>query len=161
MNAKLSKGAARFAQELSNCERPVNVREFETPTKSAEQAAATIGCNIDHIVKSLVFMDTETNTPVLVLVSGIHRVDEKKLADAAHAKLRRASAQEVKMATGFAVGGVPPVGHPVPLRTIIDTEIAEKSNLWAAAGAPSAVFEITEKLTAFIPHGVVYDVHTT
>lgn len=117
------------------------VTEFPQSTRTAEEAAAAIGAQVGQIVKSLVFMAGEQ--PVLALVSGVNRADTHRLATLAGAPIRRADADAVRAATGFAIGGVPPVGHATSLPTYLDRDLLRYETVWAAAGTPNAVFPIT------------------
>ena len=117
----------------------VEVRAFPQGTRTAADAAAAIGCDVAQIVKSLVFVvDGEA---VVALVGGSDRLDESKLAQAAAGhRVRRADADEVRAATGYAVGGVPPFGHATPLRCFVDDAVLAHDIVWAAAGTPTHVF---------------------
>jgi prolyl-tRNA editing enzyme YbaK/EbsC (Cys-tRNA(Pro) deacylase) len=117
----------------------VEVRAFPAGTRTADAAAAAIGCDVAQIVKSLVFVvDGE---PVVALVGGADRLDEQKLANAAGGQaVRRAAPAEVRTATGFAVGGVPPLGHARPLRCFVDDALLDHAVVWSAAGTPTHVF---------------------
>lgn len=118
------------------------VRRFPQGTKTAQAAADAIGCDVAQIVKSLVFMAGET--PVLALTSGAHRVDTGALeALVGSGPVRRATPEEARAATGFAVGGTPPFGHPSALRTYADPHLLTFDEVWAAAGTPDAVFSLT------------------
>ena len=117
------------------------VTEFAESTRTAQEAAAAVGATVGQIVKSLVFVAGDQ--PVLALVSGANRVDTHKLASAAGAPIRRADASIVREATGFAIGGVPPIGHATSLRTFLDADLRQYDLVWAAAGTPNAVFPIT------------------
>jgi prolyl-tRNA editing enzyme YbaK/EbsC (Cys-tRNA(Pro) deacylase) len=122
------------------------VRVFPEGTKTAEDAAAAIGCAVAAIVKSLVFVvDVNgVSTPVIALVPGDLRLDTSKLAQAAGGDTaRRASLEEVRAATGYAAGGTPPFGHATPLRVFADPRLRRHDPLWAAAGTPTTVFPIT------------------
>jgi Cys-tRNA(Pro) deacylase len=117
------------------------VHRFPQGTKTAEDAARAVGCDVAQIVKSLVFL--ADGHPVLALTSGANRVDVRKLAALAGAReARRASPEEARAATGYAVGGTPPIGHPTRLRTWIDRDLVAFDRVWAAAGAPDAVFPV-------------------
>lgn len=117
----------------------VEVRAFPQGTRTAEDAAAAIGCDVAQIVKSLVFVVDDA--PVLAMVGGADRLDERRLALAAGAdEVRRANADEVRQATGYAVGGVPPFGHATPLRSFVDDALLAHDVVWAAAGTPTHVF---------------------
>lgn len=117
------------------------VTEFAESTRTAQEAAAAVGATVGQIVKSLVFVAGDQ--PVLALVSGANRVDTHKLASVAGAPIRRADASIVREATGFAIGGVPPIGHATLLRTFLDADLRQYDLVWAAAGTPNAVFPIT------------------
>ena len=118
------------------------VRRFPEGTKTASDAARAIGCDVAQIVKSLVFVVDDR--PVIALTSGANRVDPAKLATVAGAAgARRASPEEARAATGFAVGGTPPFGHPTPVPTYLDPELLTFEEVWAAAGTPDSVFPLT------------------
>jgi prolyl-tRNA editing enzyme YbaK/EbsC (Cys-tRNA(Pro) deacylase) len=138
--------ALRVAERLRAAGLDVVVREQEASTRTAEEAAAAAGCELGQIVKSLVFCDEQG--PVLVLCAGDRRVDTAGLG------VRRATADEVREATGFAIGGVPPLGHDRPLRTLVDVSLRRFETVWCAAGTPRAVFEVeTARLIAALPDG--------
>ncbi|MBI5106304.1 MAG: YbaK/EbsC family protein [Solirubrobacterales bacterium] len=109
-------------------------REFPQGTRTAQDAAAAIGCAVGQIVKSLVFV--RDGRPVLVLCSGANQVDEAALG------LSKADAALVRETTGFAIGGVPPYGHPAPLETLVDEDLLAYDEVWAAAGTPRSVFPL-------------------
>jgi prolyl-tRNA editing enzyme YbaK/EbsC (Cys-tRNA(Pro) deacylase) len=110
--------------------------------RTAAEAAAALGCEVGAIASSLVF--TADGEPLLVMTSGAHRVDTELVAGLLGvAKVRRADADVVRAATGYAIGGVAPVGHPGPLRTLVDEALAQYDVIWAAAGHPHAVFPTT------------------
>jgi prolyl-tRNA editing enzyme YbaK/EbsC (Cys-tRNA(Pro) deacylase) len=117
------------------------ILELQQSTRSAAEAAEAVGCDVARIVKSLVFR-TEKGTPVLVLTSGANRVNEKGLGDRLGERLARADADFVRQHTGFAIGGVPPLAHATPLRTVIDQDLMLHASVWAAAGTPNALFEV-------------------
>jgi len=128
------------------------VKRFPATTRTAQDAAREIGCTVAEIVKSLVFL--ADGEPVVVLCSGADRVDETKLRAAlAAAGVRRATADEAKAATGFAIGGVPPFGHAAPVRVVIDRGLRAFPIVWAAAGLPDAVFPITPADLARLSNG--------
>lgn len=114
------------------------VRRLEDSTRTAQQAATALGCDVGAIASSLLFVAGDD--PLLVMTSGAHRVDEDRVGALLGAPLRRATLDEVRQHTGFAVGGVAPVGHPQPLRTLVDEALAAHAVVWAAAGHPHAVF---------------------
>jgi Cys-tRNA(Pro) deacylase len=118
------------------------VLEFDATTRTAEDAAAAIGCTVAQIAKSLVFR-AQDGRPILVVASGAHRVDEKTIARQVGKPITRADADFVREATGFAIGGVPPVGHRTAPIVLIDEALMTFDEIWAAAGTPNAVFRLT------------------
>jgi prolyl-tRNA editing enzyme YbaK/EbsC (Cys-tRNA(Pro) deacylase) len=138
----MSTAIDRFLEAAGVLGHPVEVRRFPQGTKTAADAARAIGCDVGAIVKSLVFI--ADGAPVLVLTSGANRVDTVRVADLLSANdVRRASAEEVRSATGFAVGGTPPFGHPQRVRTLLDRDLLAYGEVWSGAGAPDAVFRAT------------------
>src|SRR5579863_4481786 len=119
------------------------VLEFEASTRTAVDAAAAVGCEVGAIVKSLVFRAEPSRRAVLILASGATRVNEAKAAEILGEKLGRADADFVRRTTGFAIGGVPPVGHLSRLEALIDEGLFAYALVWAAAGTPNAVFAAT------------------
>ena len=118
------------------------VMEFEASTRSAVEAAAAIGCTVGQIAKSLVFRATVSDRPVLVITSGTNRVRESIIAMHLGETIERANAEFVRDRTGFAIGGVPPIGHSGPVLIIIDEDLQSFAEIWAAAGTPNAVFRL-------------------
>ena len=133
------------------------VLEFDQPTASAAQAATAIGCTVAQIAKSLVFADAE-GVPVLVIVSGASRVDEGKVGQILGIKIHRADADFVKSATGFSIGGVPPVGHAKRPFVLLDRDLEGFTQIWAAAGTPNAVFKLTPNQLKQLTGGVYCDI---
>lgn len=137
----MKEAVVRVVEALEAAGVQTQVTEFAESTRTAEDAAAAVGCTIGQIVKSLVFLAGET--PILALVSGANQADTDRLAKAAGAPISRASAAIVREATGYAIGGVPPLGHATRLRTYLDRNLLQYDTIWAAAGTPNAVFSIT------------------
>ena len=133
----------RFIGEAEASGLDIEIQRYPDGTRTAADAAAAVGCKIDQIVKSLVFMADVR--PILILCSGARRVDEEKLADYIGTEIRIAGASEVRAATGYAIGGTPPLGHTVPLKTVVDPHLMEFEEIWAAAGTPDSVFPIQPK----------------
>ena len=129
-------------------ELPIEIRVLETSTRTAAEAAAACECEIGQIVKSLIFEGTESETLLLLLVSGRNRVDEERARAAVGEPLQRADPQRVRDETGFAIGGVAPIGHLNALPVWIDEALLQYETVWAAAGAPNAVFEVAPRLLA-------------
>ena len=121
----------------------LTVREFPASTRTSEEAAAAVGCAVAQIAKSLVFRARDSGRPVLIVASGANRVDEKKVAALLGEKIERADPEFVRAKTGFAIGGIPPVGHAEPPVTLLDEDLFKLAVIWAAAGTPNAVFELT------------------
>jgi prolyl-tRNA editing enzyme YbaK/EbsC (Cys-tRNA(Pro) deacylase) len=146
MSADLHPTARRVQERLRTLGLDVEARVLPDSTRTAVEAAAACGCELGQIVKSLVFCDAATGEAVMCLWAGDRQVPAEQLG------LRRASADEVRAATGFAVGGVPPLGHDRPLRTIVDESLQRFDRVWCAAGTPHAVFEVeTAALIAAVP----------
>ncbi len=123
---------------------PCQVRVLTEPVHTAPAAAAAVGVEVGQIANSLIF-DT-AGDPLLVLTSGAHRVDTGKVAallGISKSKVRRASAEFVREHTGQVIGGVSPLGHPKPLRTLVDVDLGQHGEIWAAGGIPQAVFPVT------------------
>jgi Cys-tRNA(Pro) deacylase len=148
MSKILSPSAQKVQDALQQLGSGCQVIEFNESTRTAEEAAARCGCQLGQIVKSLIFKGKTSARPVLVLTSGSNRVDEKLLAQAIGEKIGRADPDFVRSATGFAIGGVSPLGHAQPIATYLDEDLLQYPTIWAAAGTPNAVFEVTpEELT--------------
>lgn len=156
------KASARRVQEaLAALGQDFQVREFPASTRTAEDAAAAIGCTVGQIAKSLVFRGGDSGRPVLIVASGSHRVDERKAAALLGEPVGRADAAFVRERTGFAIGGVPPVGHLEPPLTLIDESLLDHAEIWAAAGTPNAVFKLTPGDLVTITGGRVGDLKKT
>jgi prolyl-tRNA editing enzyme YbaK/EbsC (Cys-tRNA(Pro) deacylase) len=121
----------------------LEIRELAQSTRSAAEAAAALGCRVDQIAKSMVFRGVESDGVVLVIASGANRVDEAKVAVLIGERIAKADAAFVRARTGFAIGGVPPIGHVVTPRTLIDQDLLEWPEIWAAAGTPNSIFRLT------------------
>jgi Cys-tRNA(Pro) deacylase len=124
------------------------VKEFTESTRTAEDAAAAIGTSVGQIVKSLVFL--AGGSPILAMVSGSNRADTKRLAAIVGAPITRADAETARLATGYSIGGVPPIGHATRLATYLDRDLLRYDEVWAAAGTPNAVFRIAPQRLAEI-----------
>lgn len=120
-----------------------SVLEFDESTRTAADAAAAVACTVAQIAKSMIFRTTASNRSVLVITSGSNRVDPVKVAALIGEPISRADADFVREATGFAIGGVPPVGHIAEPLTLIDADLVPFSEIWAAGGTPNAVFRLT------------------
>jgi prolyl-tRNA editing enzyme YbaK/EbsC (Cys-tRNA(Pro) deacylase) len=131
--------AEKVARALAEAGVTGEVRELETSARTAAEAAAALGCEVGAIANSLIFMAGDQ--ALLILTSGAHRVDTAHVSDhLGGLKLRRATPEEVRSATGQAIGGVAPIGHPAPVRTLIDTALRAYDRIWAAGGTPKTIF---------------------
>jgi prolyl-tRNA editing enzyme YbaK/EbsC (Cys-tRNA(Pro) deacylase) len=146
---------ARVVEALASLGVEAQVTEFPQSTRTAEEAAAAVGAEVGQIVKSLVFLAGAQ--PIVALVSGANRVDVAVLATLAGAPIHRADADTVRAATGYSIGGVPPVGHAMPLSSYLDRDLMRYEIVWAAAGTPNAVFPIAPVELARITSAQVVD----
>jgi prolyl-tRNA editing enzyme YbaK/EbsC (Cys-tRNA(Pro) deacylase) len=142
MNDDLSASAQKVQETLAGFGHEFNVVELPDSTRTAKDAANAIGCEVAHIAKSLIFRGEESGRPVLVIASGVNRVDEEKVAQIIGEPIGKANAAFVREQTGFAIGGVPPVGHQTQPITLIDADLLQYEQIWAAAGTPHAVFSL-------------------
>jgi len=142
MPSNLRESAARVQDFLTAKGFSFEVKELSSSTRTAQEAADSVGCALGQIAKSLVFKEKKTGRPILVIASGANRVDLAKIKQATGLKLGRADGNFVKENVGFAIGGVPPAGHNEPLETILDPDLRLYDTIWAAAGTPFALFEL-------------------
>ena len=143
----LSPTAQKIQDALRALGYDYTVIEHAESTRTAQEAADRAGCELGQIVKSLIFRGKTSGKPILVLTSGANRVDEKRIAAYAGEPIGRADADFVRAATGFAIGGVPPIGHTQKMETYLDEDFLQHQTIWAAAGTPNAIFELrTEDL---------------
>jgi prolyl-tRNA editing enzyme YbaK/EbsC (Cys-tRNA(Pro) deacylase) len=141
-NVSLPVRSMQVARVLAAAGVEGQVRELAESTRTAAEAASALGCDVGAIANSLVFISDDE--PVLVLTSGRHKVDTTALAVRwGRGKLQRATPEQVRQATGQAIGGVAPVGHPRALPTVVDATLADYAQVWAAAGTPRTVFPTT------------------
>jgi prolyl-tRNA editing enzyme YbaK/EbsC (Cys-tRNA(Pro) deacylase) len=138
----LSDNARRVQDFLADRGFSCEVVELPGSTRTAQDAALSIGCAVAQIAKSLVFRDEASGRPILVVASGANRVDLVKIEKATGLKLGRADARFVKEMVGYAIGGIPPAGHTTTLTTFLDPHLQKYEVIWAAAGTPFAVFAL-------------------
>ena len=143
MNSNLSDSAQRVQDAIQALGLTLHVVELPASTRTAEQAAEAIGCTVGQIAKSLLFKTTDSEQPILVIASGTNRVNESVIGELVGEPIEMADPDFVRQTTGFAIGGVPPVGHDQPIRTFIDEDLLTYETIWAAAGTPHAVFRLT------------------
>ncbi|HET8575493.1 MAG TPA: YbaK/EbsC family protein, partial [Methylomirabilota bacterium] len=135
------------------------VIELDVHARTSRQAAEALGVAVGQIAKSLVF--TANGSPLLVIASGANRVDEARLGGLVGARIRRADPDTVRQATGYAIGGVAPVGHPAPLPVYIDRDLLQYEVIYAAAGVPECVFPLTPGELVTGTGGIVVDLKET
>jgi prolyl-tRNA editing enzyme YbaK/EbsC (Cys-tRNA(Pro) deacylase) len=140
--ATLSPSAQKVQDKLNALGFDYTVVEHEGSTRTAQEAADRAGCALGQIVKSLIFKGKVSDKPILVLTSGANRVDEKRISEYAGEAIVRPDADFVRSVTGFAIGGVPPIGHSQKMETYIDEDFLQYETIWAAAGTPNAIFEL-------------------
>ncbi len=143
LHRPLQPSAKKVADAATAAGLTIDIVTFEQSTRTAEDAAAAIGCQVGQIVKSLVFVVGDT--PVIALVSGANQLDTRKLAalfGVGRKQVQRADADIVRAATGYAIGGVPPFGHATAMPVYVDEDLTRYDVIWAAAGTPNTVFAI-------------------
>ena len=138
----LSSSAQKVQDQLIALGFDYTVVEHVGSTRTAQEAADRAECELGQIVKSLIFKGKVSEKPILVLTSGANRVDEKRISDYAGEAITRPDADFVRSVTGFAIGGVPPIGHLQRMETYIDEDFLQFGTIWAAAGTPNAIFEL-------------------
>ena len=143
MSHPLSPRAQKVQVALRTLGFPHEVIELSQTTRSAAEAAQAIGCKVEEIAKSLIFKGKRTNKAILVIASGPNRVNEKKISEFLSEPVKMADADFVRQKTGFTIGGVPPIAHRERLETIIDEDLLQFEEIWAAAGTPNAVFKLS------------------
>ncbi len=143
----LSSSAQKIQNLLYELGYTYTVIEHAESTRTAQEAADQAGCELGQIVKSLIFKGKDSGKPILILASGPNRVNEKRIAEYAGEPIVKPDADFVRAVTGFAIGGVPPIGHAQKMETYLDEDFLNYQTIWAAAGTPNAIFELkTEDL---------------
>jgi prolyl-tRNA editing enzyme YbaK/EbsC (Cys-tRNA(Pro) deacylase) len=153
--SQLSLNALKVQSALNNFGLELTVVELPDSTRTAVDAANAIGCQVAQIVKSLVFKRKESGNAVFIAVSGVNRVDEKVIKNTLGEPVEKADADFVREQTGFPIGGVPPLGHEHAMEFIIDQDLMQYDTLWAAAGTPNAVFQLTPEDLVKITSGKI------
>lgn len=139
----MKESAKIFQQKLRELGFSNEVVELPESTRTAQEAAEAIGCEVKHIAKSIIFKRGSTDTAVLVIASGSNRIDEAKIEEALGERLEKANANFVREKTGYVIGGVAPIGHIHEPIIFIDEDLFQYDKIWAAAGHPKAVFQLT------------------
>ena len=138
----LSPSAQKVQDQIKSLGYDYTVIEHAESTRTAQEAAERAGCELGQIVKSLIFKGKDSGKPILVLTSGANRVDENRISEYAGEAIGRADADFVRAVTGYAIGGIPPVGHLQKMETYLDEDFLQFETIWAAAGTPNAIFEL-------------------
>jgi prolyl-tRNA editing enzyme YbaK/EbsC (Cys-tRNA(Pro) deacylase) len=152
----LSTSAQRVQEALIAAGVATTIVEYDVPARTSAEAAAVLGCTVGQIAKSLVFKSA-SGAPVLVIASGAHRVDEAKIAALAGETIGKADAAFVRTATGYAIGGIPPLAHATRPRTFIDRNLLAYETVYAAGGTPHAMFPIAPAELVRVAEGTVAD----
>jgi len=155
---RLRGSARRVQQALRAAGVSLKVVELPESTRTAAEAARAVGCEVGQIAKSLVFRGKQSGRAILIVASGAHRVDEGKVSGKIGEPLQIAPPDFVRAETGFAIGGVPPLGHTKPLATYIDKALLQHEVIWAAAGTPHAVFRLRPEELIAITGGEVIEI---
>ena len=158
MSDELKASAQKVQKALQALDLNCEVVQMQKTTRTAKDAARAVGCEVGQIVKSLIFKSKQSRKPILVVASGVNRVNEKVLAQQISEPVKMANPEFVRDMTGFAIGGVPPVGHLQPLTIFIDEDLLQYEEIWAAAGTPHAVFKLTPDELKKISGGEVISV---
>lgn len=156
--ARSNRSMQRVSEALADKGLELEVEKFPSSTRTAADAARSVGCEVAQIAKSLVFRRQDSGEPVLVVASGKNRVDLEKTEPQVGGPLEMADAAFVREKTGFAIGGVPPVGHGEELAIFLDRDLFEYERIWAAAGAPDAVFAVSPEQLLQLTGGTIIDV---
>jgi len=158
MSRSLSNSAERVQRALSAYGLEYRVVEMSATTRTAKDAAAAIGCAVSQIAKSVVFRTVRGGKPVLIIASGTNRVNEKQIAAILGESIEKADADYVLNSTGFAIGGVPPLGHSTAIDTLIDADLMKFEVIWAAAGTPNAVFRLSPRDLQKLTNGKIVEI---
>jgi len=150
--------AQEFEQLLKTLGFELQVLELSKTTRTAVDAALAVNCQLGQIAKSIVFKTTTTQKPILVIASGSNRINEEKIAQIIGESVKKANANFVLEKTGFAIGGVAPVGHPEKIETLIDEDLFCYQEIWAAAGNPNSVFKLSPQQLLKITGGRIIKV---
>lgn len=153
----LKKSAQRVQDALKEFDLDLQVVEFPESTRTSQEAADAIGCELGQIAKTLIFKGKQSGKPLCVIASGKNRVDEKKVAQCVGEPIERPDAEFVEQHTGYAIGGVSPVGFTFEHQILIDQDLMAYQIIWAAAGTHNAVFQLTPQDLVRITHGRVVD----
>lgn len=154
----LKSSAQRVQDILTQFNLDLKVIEFKASTRTSQEAADAIGCKVAQITKTLIFKGKNTAQPICVIASGKNRVDEKKVEELVGEPIEKPAAEYVVQHTGFGIGGVPPVGYTFEIKPLIDEDLMQYTEIWAAAGTPNAVFRLLPQDLLKITQGRVVNI---
>lgn len=152
---KLKDSSQRVQDILNQYQLDLKVIEFEELTRTSQEAANVIGCEVGQIAKTLIFKGKKSNKPICVIASGKNRVDEKKIAHHVEEEIEKSSAEFVLQHTGFSIGGIPPIRYQFEIKPLIDEDLMLYLEIWAAAGTPNSVFRLAPQNLLKITGGYV------
>lgn len=158
MDKRLKESSQRVQDFLRNHNLSIKVIEFQELTRTAQEAAETIGCEVRQIAKTLIFRGKTTGTPICIIASGKNRVDEKKIVQYVGEEIEKPDAEYVLKHTTFAIGGVPPLGYELDRKPLIDEDLMACQEIWAAAGTPYSVFQLSPNDLLQITQGHVVSI---
>lgn len=158
MNHRLKTSSQRVQDILQDHKLDLKVIEFSELTRTSQEAAKTIGCEVGQIAKTLIFKGTTTGKPICIIASGKNRVDEKKIVQHAGEEIEKPDAEYVQKHTGFAIGGVPPIGYGLEIKPLIDEDLMAYKEIWAAAGTPYSVFRLSPNDLQLMTQGIVANI---
>lgn len=155
----LSRSSEIIKNFLQDIGMSFEVKTLQESTRTADDAAKAIGCEVGQICNSIIFKAKQSNEPVLVLASGINRINEKSIKDFVGEKILKADADFTREVTGFAIGGIPPIAHRTKIEKVyIDQDLKQYESIWAAAGTPNSVFELNFESLVKMTGGVVVSI---
>lgn len=155
MTTPLKNSAQRVQEILKSHNLAIKVVQFADTTRTAQEAATAIGCDVAQIAKTLIFKGKNSQKPICIIASGPNRTDEKKIEQYVGEAIERPDADYVLKHTGFAIGGIPPVGYQFDTAPFIDEDLMQYETIWAAAGTPHSVFAISPNDLVAITHGKI------
>jgi prolyl-tRNA editing enzyme YbaK/EbsC (Cys-tRNA(Pro) deacylase) len=158
MDQVVSAAVGRVQKSLQEKGLAFEIKEFSESTRTALDVAAAIGCEVAQIVKSLLFKTVQTNKPILILASGQNRVNEKTIKALVGEAIVKADADFTREITGFAIGGIPPLGNVKISTILIDEDLLNFEILWAAAGTPFTVFNLQSSDIQKMTHGKIVSI---
>lgn len=158
MEKKLKSSAQKIQDILHTYNLNMKVIEFAETTRTSQDAANAIGCDIGQIAKTLIFKGKFSEKPICIIASGKNRVDEKKIALMLGEEIEKSDAEFVLKHTGFAIGGVPPIGYELEITPLIDEDLMQYLEIWSAAGTPHSVFCLSPKDLLLITDGRITDI---